>query len=38
MDLRVVRFKISETSYENIVTNLQDDFNPETIKMLYAMR
>lgn len=38
MDLRVVRFKISETSYENIVTNLQADFSPKTIKELYAMR
>ena len=38
MDLRVVRFKISETSYENIVTNLQADFSPKTIKKLYAMR
>ncbi len=38
MDLRVVRFKISETVYENIVTNLNADFEPETIKKLYAMR
>ena len=38
MDLRVVRFKISETAYENIVTNLNADFEPETIKKLYAMR
>ena len=38
MDLRVVRFKISETAYENIITNLPADFSPEIIKKLYAMR
>ena len=38
MDLRVVRFKISETAYENIVTNLPSDFTPEIIKKLYEMR
>ena len=38
MDLRVLRFKISETAYENIVTNLPADFSPATIKKLYEMR
>ena len=38
MNLRVVRFKISETAYENIVTNLPTNFSPKTIKKLYAMR
>ena len=38
MNLRVVRFKISETAYENIVTNLPADFSPATIKKLYEMR
>lgn len=38
MDLRILRFKISETAYENIVTNLPADFSPATIKKLYEMR
>lgn len=38
MDLRVIRFKISETAYENIVTNLPANFSPATIKKLYTMR
>ena len=38
MDLRLVRFKISETAYENIVTNLPADFTSVIIKELYEMR
>lgn len=39
MRLRVVRFKISEGSYENIITNLPEDgFPPEEIKYLYNLR
>lgn len=38
-DFRIVRFAISENSYEMIITNLpQDDFLIEEIKRLYAMR
>ena len=36
---RVVRFKITNDSYETIVTNLaEEDYPPERIKELYAMR
>lgn len=39
IDLRVVRFKISEESYECIITNLsEDEFSADTIKKLYCMR
>ena len=39
MTLRVLRFKITENSYENIVTNLPDDEFPlELIKELYYAR
>lgn len=39
MDLRILRFKISEDSYENIITNLSEDkFPPEEIKELYHLR
>lgn len=37
--LRVVRFKISEDKFENIITNLpEDEFPPEEIKTLYNLR
>lgn len=39
MLLRVVRFKISEDAYENIITNLpEDEFPSEEIKNLYNLR
>lgn len=39
MQLRVVRFKISEDIYENIITNLpEEEFPPEEIKKLYSLR
>lgn len=39
LDLRVVRFAITENSYEMIITNLpQEDFLMDEIKSLYAMR
>lgn len=39
MRMRIVRFPISEDSYECIITNLpQDTFPVETIKQLYHMR
>lgn len=37
--IRIVRFKISENSYETLFTNLSaDDFPAETLKLLYKMR
>ena len=39
MDLRVLRFPISETDYECVLTNLPaEDFSLAEIKKLYAMR
>lgn len=39
MKFRVLRFPISETGYECVITNLSaDDFSAEEIKKLYAMR
>ena len=39
MEFRVLRFPISEDSYECIITNLPSaEFNVEEIKKLYAMR
>lgn len=39
MKFRVLRFPISETGYECVITNLPaDDFSAEEIKKLYAMR
>lgn len=39
INIRVLRFKISDNNYENIVTNLPvDDFSIEEIKRLYNMR
>jgi len=39
MSIRIVRFKISENSYETLFTNLPaDDFPVETLKRLYKMR
>lgn len=39
MNFRVVRFPISDTSYECIITNLdRDSFSPDEIKKLYHLR
>ena len=39
LPFRVVRFKITETTYETVVTNLDKyDFPPDEIKKLYSMR
>ncbi len=39
LSLRIVRFPISETVYETVVTNLDEtDFPPSELKKLYAMR
>lgn len=39
LDFRIVRFEISEASYEMLVTNLSiDEFSLEELKKLYAMR
>ncbi len=39
MNLRVLRFPISETQYECVITNLPtEDFSADGIKKLYAMR
>lgn len=39
MQLRVLRFKIAEDTYENIITNLPEDkFPPGEIKALYNLR
>ena len=39
ISFRAVRFKITENSYETVITNLsQSDFPPKELKMLYNMR
>lgn len=39
LQMRIVRFPISETTYECIITNLpSEEFTPEDIKKLYHMR
>ena len=39
LSFRIVRFPISDTTYETVVTNLdKTDFPPEELKKLYAMR
>lgn len=39
LTFRIVRFKLSDGSYETIITNLpMDEFPPEKIKALYAAR
>lgn len=39
IEFRVVRFKISDTSYETIITNLDSsEFSPSDLKELYHMR
>ena len=39
LSFRVVRFKISDNTYETVVTNLPaEDFSPEELKRLYGMR
>lgn len=39
MRLRVVRFRIAEGVYENVITNLpSDEFSPEQIKHIYHLR
>ena len=39
LSFRIVRFPISDTSYETVITNLDEaNFPPEELKKLYAMR
>ena len=39
LPFRVVRFKISESSYETVITNLDEaEFPPDELKRLYGMR
>jgi len=39
MTFRVVRFKITEDTYETVITNLdQSEFSPQDLKELYKMR
>ena len=38
MNIRIVRFPISETSYETILTNLPDNVTPDKLKELYHRR
>lgn len=39
LHFRVVRFKLTDASYETVLTNLDPDiFPPQTLKELYAMR
>ena len=39
LPFRVVRFKISNSSYETVITNLDEtDFPPDELKRLYSMR
>lgn len=39
MSFRIVRFKITEDTYEVVVTNLdKTDFSPKELKQLYSMR
>ena len=39
LPFRVVRFKISDTSYETVITNLDEaEFPPDELKRLYGMR
>lgn len=39
LDFRIVRFQISDDSYETLVTNLNaDEYPPEELKKLYAAR
>lgn len=39
MDFRVVRFALTDNTYESIITNLpEEEFPPEEIKKIYAMR
>ena len=39
LPFRVVRFRLSDSSYETVITNLDaDDFPPDELKRLYSMR
>ena len=39
MNLRIIRFEVTEGNYENIITNLPaDEFLPDEIKYLYNLR
>lgn len=39
LPFRIVRFKLSDSSYETVITNLDaEDFPPEELKQLYGMR
>ena len=39
LPFRIVRFKLSDSTYETVITNLDtEDFPPEELKQLYGMR
>lgn len=38
LTLRILRFKVADGTYENIITNLPDEFSVEEIKQLYNLR
>ena len=39
LPFRIVRFKLSDSSYETVITNLDaENFPPEELKLLYGMR
>ena len=39
LSFRVVRFKLTEDTYETLITNLEpDEFSKEALKEIYAMR
>ena len=39
LPFRIVRFKISDTAYETVITNLDEtEFTPDELKRLYGMR
>ena len=39
LSFRIVRFRLSDSSFETVITNLdRDSFPPEQLKLLYAMR
>ena len=39
LSFRIVRFKISDSSFETVVTNLSpDDFSPSDLKYIYSLR
>lgn len=38
ISFRVVRFKLTEDTYETLITNLDDKFTPEKLKEIYHLR